>query len=77
MIAKFDGTCQRCGDPVTRGEKIGWSDKAGAMHPKCFAQEMEAQLNSGEARQPWMFTDEDPVFRMARARLGCPAQEER
>jgi len=70
MIAKFDGTCQRCAGILSKGQKIGWSEVAGAMHPACFDKEMEEQLNSGEARQPWMFTAEDPVFRITRARMG-------
>jgi len=68
MIAKYDGRCHRCSGLISRGERIGWSEKTGAMHPACFEAEIAEHGAEKGAIDPSHFTDDDPVFRIARSR---------
>jgi hypothetical protein len=54
ITAKFPGTCRKCNQPITVGEKIEWEKSAGATHVKCPAQpEYEIHDTSSPYDKQW------------------------
>lgn len=64
MIAQFDGSCHECGGPISKGERIVWTERGGSVHTRCFKGESSDPDDSNW--EPWMLTDEDPVVRIAK-----------
>ena len=60
--SKFDSTCEVCNQPIRKGTEIEWEQGAGARHVVCIAPSSDIVTTV----EPWMFTDDDPVFRIAR-----------
>lgn len=41
ILAKYPGTCRRCGDPITPGERIRWAGRGRTYHMAAACQQTE------------------------------------
>ncbi len=63
MKAKYDGRCEICNKEIQKGDDIYWDQQSkDAIHATC-AEKVPDQPASTD---PTHFTDDDPIFKMAR-----------
>lgn len=51
MNAKYPGTCSSCGEPIKRGDVIGFFGRGDARHINCVHAELDDEQKYGEDEQ--------------------------